>query len=184
MPPRSTAPTSPELARVYREHAGFVWRTVMRLGVPEEAAEDVMHEVFLVVRRRLAEFDGRASLRSWLFGIARGVAANHRRSTRRARRRLELLPSRAPARDPEEDLRRREAAAFVRRFLRELDPEMRLAFELVEIEGMRAAEVAALLEVPRARVYSRLRIARVRFQQAIARREAAAQQAHPPGATS
>ena len=88
---------------------------------------------------------------------------------------------------PEDDVRRREAAAFVRLFLRQLDPEMRVAFELVDIEGMRAGEVAALLEVPRARVYSRLRIARARFQQAIARREADADanlQAQPPGATS
>ncbi|MCB9752992.1 MAG: sigma-70 family RNA polymerase sigma factor [Myxococcales bacterium] len=178
MSPRS-ANTTPTLADVYRAHAGFVWRVVRRFGVPEEAAEDVMHEVFLVVRRRLPEYDGRAALRSWLFGIARGVAANSRRARLRAERRIERLPAREPARTPEDVVRRREAAEFVRAFLERLDPEMRLVFELVDIEGMRATEVAALLESPRARVYSRLRLARARFTEALARRDAPRQ---PPGA--
>ena len=51
-----------DLAAVYRGHAAFVWRVVRRLGVADAALEDVVHDVFLVVHRRLAEYDGRAAL--------------------------------------------------------------------------------------------------------------------------
>ena len=53
-----------ELSDIYREHADFVWRAVRRFGVAEESAEDVLHEVFLVLQRRLHEYDGRASMTS------------------------------------------------------------------------------------------------------------------------
>src|SRR5687768_15277156 len=68
---------------IYRAHFGFVWRTLRALGVPSAALDDGAQEVFVVVHRRLAEFEGRASVKSWLFAIARGVAANQRRTVRR-----------------------------------------------------------------------------------------------------
>ena len=91
--------TSLDLAEVYRCHAGFVWRVVRRLGVPDAALEDVVHDVFLVVHRRLSEYDGRAALTTWLFGIARGVASNHRRGIARAQRKLAVVepPGGAPS---------------------------------------------------------------------------------------
>jgi RNA polymerase sigma-70 factor (ECF subfamily) len=156
---------------VYREHAGFVWRAVRRLGISPAEAEDVVHEVFLVVRRRLAEFDGRAALRSWLFGVARGVASNHRRGRTRAARRLELVPASASPETPEEAARRREAAALVREFLGALDADKRLVFELADIEGMRGPEIAAALGLNQNSVYSRLRAARERFAEFLRARE-------------
>ncbi|MEZ4428740.1 MAG: sigma-70 family RNA polymerase sigma factor [Nannocystaceae bacterium] len=165
--PRPEA-TTPPLEVVYRRHAGFVWRTVKRLGVPEDAAEDVMHDVFLVVQRRLDDFDGRAAMSTWLFGIARGVAANYRRAAGRLARRLKLIPRPQPQPTPEDEAEAQRAAALVRQFLATLDPEMRLVFELVDIEGMRGSDVSRTLDLPLPRVYSRLRIARSRFQQLLA----------------
>ena len=64
---------------VYREHYAFVWRSVRRLGVPDRELDDVVQEVFVIVHRRLAEFEGRSMVTTWLFGIAYRVVRDHRR---------------------------------------------------------------------------------------------------------
>ncbi|HET6584758.1 MAG TPA: sigma-70 family RNA polymerase sigma factor [Nannocystaceae bacterium] len=152
------------LAELYRKHAGFVWRTLRRFGVPDEALEDVVHEVFMVVRRRLPEFDGRAAATTWLFGIARGVAANVRRSRARAEARHRLASVVDPPPSPEQEIERAEAIACVGEFLAGLDPDQREVFELVDIEGLRGPEVAELLATNLNVVYSRLRLARRKFE--------------------
>lgn len=162
------------LEAVYARHSGFVWRIVRRMGVPEHGVEDVMHEVFLVVHRRLPEYDGRVAMTTWLYHVARGVVSNHRRSRAREQRRLELVdPRPAAAPDPEAQTRRGQAAAFVRAFLAELDPDKREVFELAELEGLPIPEVAELVGVNLNTAYSRLRAARQLFQRAVDRIRAA-----------
>jgi RNA polymerase sigma-70 factor (ECF subfamily) len=140
---------------------------VRRLGVPDEAVEDVMHEVFLVVHRRLAEYDGRASMTTWLFHLTRGVVSNYRRGRRRSAQRLALVQPPLPRFDPEAAAGRGEAATFVRVFLETLEPEQRLVFELAEIDGMAMPEIADLAGIKLNTAYSRLRLARKRFQHAV-----------------
>lgn len=154
----------PTLAALYRAHASFVWRCLRRLGIPDEAREDVVHDVFMIARRKLPEFDGRAPATTWLYAIARGVAANARRSRSRAEQRNALAPVALAPPDPEQALERARAVACVNAFLHTLPPEQREVFELVDIEGLRGPEVAELLEANLNVVYSRLRLARRRFE--------------------
>jgi RNA polymerase sigma-70 factor, ECF subfamily len=160
------------VADVYRTHADFVWRVVQRLGVPAAEAEDVVHEVFLVVQRRLGEFDGRGAITSWLYAIGRGVAANYRRGHARAARRIDRVDPPAPPRSPEEDAAHREAADVIESFLGQLDPETREIFELADIEGLTCPEVARALELDLNRVLARLKTARRRFNAFVAQRGA------------
>jgi RNA polymerase sigma-70 factor, ECF subfamily len=173
------------LADVYREHSGFVWRVVRRLGIPDAAVEDVMHDVFMVVHRRLPEYDGRAAMTTWLFNIARGVASNHKRGKHREARRLELVsPRPGAAPDPEVHTERRRAADFVRDFLDELDGPKRRVFELAEIDGLPIPEVAEICKINLNTAYSRLRAARHRFAQAVAKREREHRSSSTTGSTS
>lgn len=166
---RATAWT---LAEVYRAYAGFVWRVVRRLGVAEEALEDVVHDVFLVVHRRLAEYDERAALTTWLFGISRGVASNHRRGQARSLRKLSVVPPPPPGPDPETRTEQAQAAAFVRGFLAGLDEERRLLFELADLEGLKVPEIAEMLGMNLNTAYARLRAVREQLNRALAEREA------------
>lgn len=152
------------LASIYRAHADFVWRAVLRLGIPEAQAEDAVQEVFIVVRKKLPEFRGDAAVNTWLYAIARGVCANLRRANERARRKLEVVQPPTPEPGPEEVAANRGAAALVDTFLRGLPDGQRVVFEMVDIEGMRGPEVASALEMPLSSVYSRLRLARKRFE--------------------
>jgi RNA polymerase sigma factor (sigma-70 family) len=73
---------------IYAEQLDYVWHSLRRLGVDDRDREDLAHDVFLVVYRRLASYDPACSLRAWLFGIAYRVVADHRR---RARVKREVL---------------------------------------------------------------------------------------------
>src|SRR5687768_16828236 len=67
---------------LYAEHAGFLFRVLRGMGVAEASVEDAAQDVFIVVHRRLPEFDGRHKLRTWLFEIAFRTACNYRRKQR------------------------------------------------------------------------------------------------------
>lgn len=160
-----TAEPAPfSLGELYRAHASFVWRTLRRFGIADEALEDVVHDVFMIARRRLHEFDGESAPTTWLFVIARNVAANHRRARTRADKRRALAPVGKPPLDPEEALVRARAIAFIGEFLAELPAEQREVFELVDIEGLRGPEAAELLALNLNVLYSRLRLARRRLE--------------------
>jgi RNA polymerase sigma-70 factor (ECF subfamily) len=163
-PARDPADERLGLAQLYRRHAGFVWRSLRRFGVPDEALEDVVHEVFMIVRRRLPELDRRVAPTTWLYGIARGVAANVRRSRARAEARHRLVPLGDAPPDPEQAAVRAEAIACIAEFLAGLDPDQREVFELVDLEGLRGPEVADLLDANLNVVYSRLRLARRKLE--------------------
>ena len=157
---------------IYATDFGFVWRCLRGLGVPPAGLDDAAQDVFLVVHRQLASFKGDSSVRTWLYGIARRVAFNHRRRTRRRQAPLEpLLTEPAdPGRGPEGNAEDAEAASFVGAFLATLDDKKRDVFILAVLEAMTIPEVAAALSIPLNTAYTRLRRVRADFEQALGRR--------------
>ena len=160
---------------VFTDNYAFCWRMLAHFGVPAAALDDAAQEVFAVVHRRLSEFDGRTSLRSWLWGIARRVASGHQRTEHRAQRRLEVVSAPEPIAAPDEALARAQNVALVERCLAAIDDDHREVFLLAEIEGCSAPEIVEMLGIKLNTVYSRLRNARVKFQRALARERARAE---------
>src|SRR5262245_28504253 len=70
---------APSFDEVYAAHVAFVWRVLRTFGLSEAQIEDAVQDVFIVVHRRLPEWEGRAAITTWLFAIARRVASSHRR---------------------------------------------------------------------------------------------------------
>lgn len=169
-PAGSAARTDDRFIEVYRQHFPYVWRSLRRLGVPEPAIDDAAQDVFVVVHRRLGEFEGRSSERTWVYGIAIRVARAHRRrSAAPAPSDVELV-SEGPS--PFDELAAGEATRILEGLLDALDETKREVFVLAELEEMSAPEIAACLEVKVNTVYSRLRAARADFERALARRRA------------
>src|SRR5512145_1476215 len=71
-------PQRVDFGAVYAEHFDLAWRALRRYGVPSEDLEDALQEVFWTVHDRLPTFRGHSSLRTWIYGIARRIARNHR----------------------------------------------------------------------------------------------------------
>jgi RNA polymerase sigma-70 factor (ECF subfamily) len=162
----------PSFDEVYDQHAPFVWRVLRTFGVGEAQIEDAVQDVFVVVHRRLAEFEGRAAITTWLFAIARRVASVHRRRAGNDRTRTEpLLDEPAGTADTYAAMSRAQAAATVLSILETLDEDKRVVFALVELEQLSVPEVARMLDIKLNTAYSRLRLARHAFELAVRARE-------------
>jgi len=173
-PPLSPPGTALDFRTVYEGHFDFVWRSVRRLGVHERWLDDAVQDVFIVVHRRLAEFEGRSTLKSWLFGIARRVAHDHRRRAGR-KERGDSLPDGLidpQAASPADDLQRSRALQVLHEILETMDDDKREVFILAELEQMTVPEIAAATDANLNTVYSRLRAARQTFDAAVARHQA------------
>jgi RNA polymerase sigma-70 factor (ECF subfamily) len=164
---RDQCPAVSAFDDVYAANVAFVWRTARALGVPEHALEDAVQDVFVVVHRKLPEFEPRAQITTWLFAITRRVAAVHRRRSERA---APLAPEPAACDDPFSAVSRARAGAAVAAILAELDDDKRIVFALVEIEQLAVPEVARMLDINLNTAYSRLRLARRDFEAAARRR--------------
>jgi RNA polymerase sigma-70 factor (ECF subfamily) len=184
--PRSAPPASGPVAvatfdQVYEEHFSFVWRSVRSLGVAPSFIEDVVQDVFIVVHRRLDEFDAtRSSLRTWLFGILRRTIADHRRTRRRKPAQFGTQEGDAEVEGltdgsrngPHESAARAQAVQVLSKLLDSLDDEKREVFVLAELEQMSVPEIAQAIEINVNTAYARLRAARKDFEEAVQRHRA------------
>ncbi len=155
---------------VYDAHFAFVWRSLRRLRIPEPSLKDAMQDVFLVVHRRLGEFEGRAKVSTWLFGICLRVAKDYRR---RAHVRREVLDDAHIAAlvdhtsDAGAGAEQHENQALFEAALDDLDLDQRAVFILFELESSTGDEIAEALQIPLGTVYSRLRLGRAAFKKAV-----------------
>lgn len=152
------------LARLFELHADFVWRSLCRMGLAGDQAEDATQDVFLVAHQKLDALRSVDEARPWLFAIARRVASTHRRSQTRAKKREAKARLRAVPEDPEEALRRQRAAERMQVFLDGLEEKHLLPFVLYELEGLSGREIAEATGWKLNTVFTRLKAARRRFE--------------------
>ena len=166
----------------YRKTWRFVLRCLGRLGVPPSALDDVFQEVFLVVHRRLPEYEAPAenqdqAERVWVFQILRFVLRSHRRQHFRKeavfRSDSTDLESVAAATDtPHVIAERSERVRLLYELLATLDDGKRELFVLVELEGLSVRDAASALGLNERTAYSRHNVARAEFNKAFERSRA------------
>lgn len=159
------------LSEIYRSECSYVWNSLRRLGVNHRDLEDLVHDTFLVVNRRLDDFDSSRPLRPWLYGIAMRVAADTRKS---ARNRHEMLSAEPPEpeyeqRGPEDEASAQQNRQLVAQALDRLEFKNRAIFVMHDINEHTLAEASIALDTPVATLYSRLRVAREQFASAVRR---------------
>lgn len=164
----------PTFRALYDAHFAYVWRAVANRGVPPAAMDDVVQEVFLVVHRKLDEFEGRSSVRTWLSGIVRRVVADHVKKRGNQASGQVSLDEHAfeGGEDPALDLERRTAAALVDALLGKLTEPHREVFVMYELEQLTTREIAELTQTNENTVQTRLKAARKAFQRALERHRA------------
>jgi RNA polymerase sigma-70 factor (ECF subfamily) len=165
-PAAAAAAAAPSFDEVYATHVAFVWRVLRTFGLAGAQLEDAVQDAFLVVHRRLPEWEGRAAMTTWLFAIARRVAASHRRRAG-GDRTCALVTEPAGGDDTFAAVSRAQAAATVFQILQQLDEDKRIVFALVELEQLSVPEVARMLDLKLNTAYSRLRLARQAFELAV-----------------
>lgn len=157
---------------LYRSGVQRVWRVVSRLGVASAELEDAVQDVFIIAHRKLSQLRADVPPELWLTGIAVKVAHDYRRRVQR--KPTEPLAPAVKVADvataPDEVAVQRDALAFALRILEALEPEQREVFVLAEFEQMTAPEIATATGAPINTVYSRLRLARGRFNELLQER--------------
>jgi RNA polymerase sigma-70 factor (ECF subfamily) len=151
---------------VYRQQFPYVYRLVARLYGGSEI-DDVVQDVFVVVHDKLASFEGRAALTTWLFRIVYRVVGAAVRRERFRRRCLSLFGREAPAPVLYASAEGVVEARSVRRALERLPFKKRSVLVLLEVEGWSCAEIAEHLGVPIDTVYTRLYHARRDLKKAL-----------------
>ena len=154
---------------LYRAHAEFVGRFLLRLGAPGDDVPDLIQEVFLVAHRRGGFTVDRAKPTTWLAEIAFRVSSDRRKKRNRRREdadapTVELAPSRSASMGDRAEAR--QALARVQRALEQLTPQKRAVFVLYELEGESCEVIARGMGIPVGTVYSRLHSARREFSKA------------------
>jgi len=144
-----------------------VARWIRALGGPAADRDDIVQEVFLVVRRRLGAFDG-VNPAGWLYRITRRQVRDFRRRTWVkhifTRRRVEDPDGlECAGGGPAAGLERRENQRILQTILGKIREERRLTFVLFELEGLAGDEIARIQSVPLNTVWTRLYHARKDF---------------------
>ena len=174
--PDLALPQTATFREIHDAYYGFVWRYAKNRGVPPMAVDDVVQEVFVVVHQRLASFEGRSSLKTWIAGIAYNVVRGYVRK-----------PGNRPAGDsladeeqllargfsPAEALERKSALQLLDRLLDKMTDIQRETFILNELEELSSVEIAEVLGVNENTVRTRLLAARKVFTEGVARARAA-----------
>jgi RNA polymerase sigma-70 factor (ECF subfamily) len=170
-------PSDRDVESIYRVHAALVGRWVKHLAGPRlnVDAEDLVHEIFLIVQRQLPAFRGDAKLTTWLYRITQNVVSTARRKERARRwmrllRRVELQQSLASSPSvPGDDLEQQQEVRTLYRALDTLPDKYRSPLILFELEAMTGEQIASVTGLPPQTVRVRIHRARKLFGKALAR---------------
>jgi RNA polymerase sigma-70 factor (ECF subfamily) len=185
-----TADVLPDIESLYRRHAEDVARWAGRLAGQGFDIEDLVHQVFLVVQRRLPQFRGEAKVTTWMHEITIRVVQEARRKQRRwllwprsrtnATSTTEQGPDDQVASLPSDQptalelLEKKEAGRMVYEILDQLDEKYRTALILFELEGLSGQEIAVVTRTSPSNVWVRLLRARQQFLKRFLERDAEA----------
>jgi RNA polymerase sigma-70 factor (ECF subfamily) len=163
-------------ARLVALHESMVFNLAARLLGDGEEARDVSQDVFLQVYRTLERFEGRSTLKTWIYRIVVNHCRNRQRWWHRRRRAASVpLDALRPADEPQlpdgsphDQLERRERAGAVQEALLRLSFDHRAILLLREVEGLSCRQLAEALGIAEGTVKSRLSRAREELRQRLA----------------
>jgi RNA polymerase sigma-70 factor (ECF subfamily) len=153
------------LGELYDRHQAALRSFVARATRDAHDVDDIVHGAFLAAAKSAERYDGRASCRPWLVGIAAQLLRRRRQTFSRFASVLSALKSTLqPASDPRSAL---QAKSDVERALGRLSEAKRITLLLAEVEGLSCAEIAQALDIPIGTVWTRLHAARRDLRRAL-----------------
>lgn len=178
---RAKAQDEAAFEQIMQLHADRLYNYILRMVGNPTDAEDLVQETFLRAYQGLPNFDGRASLSTWLYRIATNLCIDHQR--RRARRVPTVSYSVSedsegePAEwdfpdtqtlSPLDAALSRELEAVVEEAIQQLSPKLRTVLLLYDVEELSYDQIARVLHIPIGTVKSRLNHARAQIQKRVA----------------
>ncbi len=136
-------------AELIRLHYQKVYRLLVHLTGDVHQAEDLTQETFISAWEKIAAFQGRATLATWLYRIAYTKFVDSRRLQQRTTGMLRRLSSQAvPPSDPVETAMAGDESRHLYRALDELAPPQRTVLALHYLQGLSYRDMAMVLQEP------------------------------------
>ncbi|MEM0905781.1 MAG: sigma-70 family RNA polymerase sigma factor [Pseudomonadota bacterium] len=153
---------------LYRRYHGPLSAFVLKTTRRADLVDDVVNEAMLVIWRSAARFEGRSTVRTWIFGVGYRCGLNAMRAQRKADADApledEVLGTAGAVPAKADEVIARETMA---RALATLSPEQRAVIELTYYFGYSVAEVADIVDCPAGTVKTRMLAARRRLHQVL-----------------
>ena len=148
------------LETVYRQFGEKIFNQSYRILLSQEAAEDILHDIFVSLRKRILTYRGEASLGTWLYRVTHNLCLERIRSWGNRRRLLQEKYKHTPLSN-ENDLEKKD---LLNQALKTLDPETRSLMWLKEGESMEIKELSRIFGKPEGTIKSRLSRGREKLQ--------------------
>jgi RNA polymerase sigma-70 factor (ECF subfamily) len=162
---------------LYRRFGGMLFATIIRILKHQEAAEDVLQDVFLQIWEKAPLYDPvRGKPLTWIVTLARNKAIDRLRSTQRSHRLHSEVEREAQAFDPTEEnnsadaLEAVEKGQLVREAVQKLSKDQREAISLAFFSGLTQTEIAERLGEPLGTVKARIRRGMMRLREVLKNR--------------
>jgi RNA polymerase sigma-70 factor (ECF subfamily) len=153
------------LGDLYDRYSHAIRGFLARATADAEDVDDLVHATFLAAAKSAGRYDGRASCRPWLIGIAAQLLRRRRQTFGRLFKFLSFLGgTEATASDPRPAFQARNDVA---RALLAITEPKRITFLMAEVEGLTCPEIAAALNIPIGTVWTRLHAARRELRRAL-----------------
>jgi RNA polymerase sigma-70 factor (ECF subfamily) len=160
---------------IVRQHRRKVFNIAYKFTGKHDEAEDLTQDIFLKIFRSLHTFDRRANFQTWLVSVSRNLCIDHYRSVRKERETIdrdvdagELTPA-ASTPSAYSELEQRGRVELLRRAMAELQPTLRSAVMLRDIQELSYQEIAEKLQLPEGTVKSRINRGRTELARQIQR---------------
>jgi RNA polymerase sigma-70 factor (ECF subfamily) len=160
---------------IVRQHRRKVFNIAYKFTGKHDEAEDLTQDIFLKIFRSLHTFDRRANFQTWLVSVSRNLCIDHYRSVRKERETIdrdvdagELTPA-ASTPSAYTELEQRGRVELLRRAMAELQPTLRSAVMLRDIQELSYQEIAEKLQLPEGTVKSRINRGRTELARQIQR---------------
>lgn len=151
----------PTFEDLFRRYAPIVLHALPFLGVAEADIDDLCQDVFITVHQKLSTFEGRSTLKTWIYGIClRKVSNYHKRAYRRLEYTSEKFAEQAVQTEQVQHIQHDQQREILEEAMASLSEKKRAVFVLFEIEELSMEEVAAIVGCPVFTGYARLYAAR------------------------
>ena len=153
---------------VYNSHKTKIYNYFYRIYGNKEEAEDLTHEVFLKAYRGLKGFNGRAKISTWIYKIAINTYKNLLRNPRQQFMPLlndideEFVPDGKML--PLKQAEVKELEGCMQKFINELPATYRIPLIFHELQGLKTAEIAEIMNISERNVKVRLVRARKKLK--------------------
>lgn len=172
--------------RIVQQHWRKVFNVAYKFVGRHDEAEDLTQDIFLKVFKSLATFDRRANFQTWLISVSRNLCIDHYRSVRKERESVDravdtdTLAPVSPDAGPVAALEQQDRVALLRQALTTLNPTLREAVVMRDLQELSYQEIATRLDLPEGTVKSRINRGRTELARQIAELRAQQEQGGAP----